>query len=712
MTGKSRKKRFRLTALILVWVLFLCAFPAFAEYQKTDADMDALVNLLSERKAENQSGADETMPDQMTMEDIQRLNGDSNIIGLFNSQGFLTLLMGRFYDGRVTDAEEGILAVRGMATLLGFGKGCEFYTIYISHNNTGYTFYTYQQRYGGMTLRNATLRIAVDPDGYTAGLSCSFVPNAGTAPQDPVIGPEAAVQIVREKFAALNPVFYPERTVRMALPFINRIFNCWVVYTDNPYTTSAFDMPYLEHFVTTYGEYICNMPANVFASNRDLALDQSSYFEAMSTETYRTAVTLEDGSERILEVPVSYNVHDGKYYLMDPSRRIAVAQYYDFIYQDYTLNFVTSDTIDGWSQNHLLAYANYIIMYDFYADHGTRSVDGFDTPILITVGWCDENRQPVDNACFYGVINGWACFGVSDINHLSDCLDMVGHEYTHGITRQSMQGSQYSNSTGAINEAYSDIMGNLAEMSLGYTEDRSWLIAEKTGAPVRSMSSPNDYRQPEFVGDRYYKASVLAPDSDLNDNGGVHDNSSLVSGIAYMMNLAGMTYEEQISMWFTAIEMMTPLSDYDNLHGILLLSMKINGLLDRFGPALNRAFELVGLTEDWDRSYLTAEKEGCGRVTVRLGEAAASQPVIVLFFTPDGTFVDGAYTDPDGVDSALLPAGDYIASILRTKDDGTVDTWRYTSSGWTSDPLPRSLVFTVTNHGSTELTYSPQETGI
>ena len=705
MTRKSGKKRLRLAALLTAWVLCLCAFPGCAESGDSGADNDALLNVLSEIKDENH-GADETMPYQMTMEDIQELNGDSPVIGLFNNRGYLSLLMGRFYEGRVTDPEEGILAVRGLSNLLGFGKGCEFYAIYTSHSNTGYTFYTYQQRYGGMTLRNAALRIAVDPDGYTAGLSCSFVPNAGTEPQDPVIGPDAAMQIVRERHASLNLTFYPSRTVRMALPFINRIFNCWVVYTDNPYTTSSFDMPYLEHFVTTYGEYICNMPANVFADSKDLALDQSSYFDSMSVETYRTTVTLEDGSERALEVPVSYNANDGKYYLMDPSRRIAVARYYDFVYRDYTLNFVTSDTISGWSQNNLLAYANYIIMYDFYADRGTRSVDGFETPILITVGWCDENRRPVDNACFYGVINGWACFGVSDINHLSDCVDMVGHEYTHGVTRQSMQGFQYSNATGAINEAYSDIMGNLAEMSLGYTEDKTWLVAEKAGDPVRCMSKPNDYRQPEFVGDRYYKASVLVPESDLNDNGGVHDNSSLAGAVAYMMDLAGMTYEEQISMWYTAIEMMTPLSDYNDLHGILLLSMRINGLLDRFGSALNRAFELLRLTEDWDETYLSGAKDGCGRVTVRLGGEAASWPVIALFFTPDGFLTDGAYTDPDGVESALLPAGDYIASILWMNDDGTMNTWRYTDSGWSSDDRLQPLVFTIKDGSSVELPFS------
>ena len=687
------KKQFiRFTAWAAACALCVLTFQGFADSRDPAAEgMNSWIDYISGSLDEDTKPAENDMPVQMTMDDIHALNPGATVIDIYNNEGYLSMLVGKFYDGKITDMEDGIEAVRGMAALLGFGKGCEFYAVYKSRNNMGYTFYTYQQRYGGVTLRNATLRVVVDPDGYTAGLSCSFRPNAGTLPQDPVINATKAEQIVQAQYSSMNLHFYSDRTVHMAFPFDDRIFNCWVVYTDNPYATSAFDMPYLEHFVSTYGEYLCNTPANVFASDMDVALDHSAYFDIMTTEMYRTTVTLEDGSERLIEVPVSYNRNDGKYYLMDASRRIAVAQFYDFNYLDCSLNFVTSDTIDGWSQNNLLAYANYIIMYDFYAGYGIRSVDGFGTPILITVGWCDRNRKPVNNACFYGVINGWACFGVSDINHFSDCLDIVGHEYTHGITSQSMQGSLYINATGAINEAYSDIMGNLAEMSLGYTEDRTWLIGEKKGIPLRDMSRPNDYKQPEFVGDRYYKAAVTAPDSELNDNGGVHDNSSLLGHIAWQMDQTGMTYEEQITMWFMAVEMMTPLSDYTDLHGALLFSLKMNGLLEKYGPALNRAFEAAGLNEDWNVSYLSAEKEGCGRVTVRLGASVASLPVIVVFCRPDGTIADAAYTDPDGVASALLNAGDYTAEVRMLNDDGTISTWYYTSFGWKKHGWSRTI---------------------
>ena len=635
----------------------------------------------------------EQAPAQLTIEDIRAMNPGATVVDNYSNEGYLSLLLGKFYDKKVTNEEEGIQAIQGMCSLLGLTKGCEFFAVYSERSNTGYTFYTYQQRYGRVTLRYATLRIIVDPEGYTAGLSCSFVPNVGTSSQEPAITADMALEIVKRRYADLDLTYYPEKTVNVAAPFQSRIFNCFVIYTSNPYVTPSFDMPYLEHYVTTSGEYATAIPTCDFVSGNETVLDNDAYFEGMEVSRYTTTVTLEDGTRRNVDVPVCHNPHDGLYYLMDPERKITVAQYYEFNYENRVV-FVTSPTIDGWSQNNLLAYANYIIMYDFYADHGIRSVDGFETPILITVGWCDQNRKPVDNACFYGVNNGWACFGISDINHYGDALDVVGHEYTHGITRQSMQSVLYRNETGAINEAYSDIMGNLAEMSLNYTEDRDWQMGEKTGETERDMRDPNRFRQPAYVGDQYYKPSVIYPYSDINDNGGVHDNNSLMGHIAYLMDQTGMTYEQQISMWLTAIEIITPRSDYSDLHGALLFSLKINGMLEQYGPALNRAFAAAGLNDDWNLTYMTTSKPGCGRVSLDTSEdIAAGASAVVFYDSATGRLADVAYPDVNGFVTLLLPAGSYTAKFVMLNYEGGYDWYGYTGRSWA--PNGRLAAFTV-----------------
>lgn len=621
-------------------------------------------------------------PKQLTMDDIHAMNPGATVIDIYTNEGYLSTLVGKYYDKKVENVEDGVKSIQPMAALLGLGKGCDFFAVYSETNNTGYTFYTYQQRYGGLTLRYATLRIIVDPQGYTAGLSCSFVPNAGTAPKEPAITKEQAEAFVAKKFAQFDLTWYTDHTVLLAVPYDNRVVNCYVVYSNNPDATVSFDMPYYEHLVTTDGQYLTILPASTFATGNGDAIDNSRYFEGMEVEYYSATVQLQDGTTRDVTVPVSYNARDKKYYLMDPSRKIAVAQYYDFNYRN-TVNFVTSSTLDGWSDNNLLAYANYIVLYDFYADHGIRSVDGFGTPILITVGWCEKDRTPVNNACFYGVNQGWACFGVSDINHYCDCVDVMGHEYTHGVTWQSMQGCFYRNETGAINEAYSDIMGNLAEMSLDYTEDRSWLVGERTGGAIRDMGDPNRFEQPAFVGDVYYLPPVLDPVTNINDNGGIHSNNSLLGHIAYLMDKAGMSYEQQIGMWLTSIEIITPLSDYQDLHGALLFALKINGLLEEYGPALNQAFAAAGLNEDWTKTYLEAKKDGCGRITFSTDGDIAASTAQAYFLNLGTNKLTVGVPDVNGVVSMLLPAGNYRVLLIHATDDRTTN-YRYTTSGWST----------------------------
>lgn len=675
---------------------------------------DSLSSALNEVRgeAQNATGSDlpaslSTGPKQLTIEDIQAMNPDALVIDIYSNEGFLSTLVGKYYEGKVTNMEEGILSIQGMAALLGLSKGSEFFAVYSERNNTGYTFYTYQQRYGGYTIRYATLRVIVDPDGYTAGLSCSFVPNIGIASQEDAITAQQAEAVVSNRFAKYGLTIYSERTVRLVVPFNSMVRNCWVVYTNNPLDDESFDMPYLEHFVATSGSYMMALPANSFSESNETVVDNSPYFEGMEMTRYQTTVKLQDGSTRDVDVPISYNPRDQKYYLMDPSRKIAVAQYGDFNYRN-TVTFVTSDTVDGWSDNNLMAYANYIIVYDFYAAHGIRSIDGFELPILITVGWCDENGRAVNNACFYGILRGWACFGISDINHCCDSVDVIGHEYTHGVVAASTQAQYTVNETGAISEGYADIMGNLIEMSTGYTDDRTWLLGEHTGEIVRDMRDPNQKAQPGFVGDIHYMPTVLNP-SDLNDYGGQHTNNSLLNRIAYLMDQSGMTYEQQFTMWLTAIEIMHPCENYEDLHAALLLSLKINGMQQAYGGALNRAFAEVGLDQNWNVTYLSATREGYGRATVNMGSEIAELSALVFFAdAKSGNIITRGYPDRDGTVSVLLPVGSYIAQLLIMDDDnGAVSYYNFGNKGWVSDGDFKS--FTVENGKVTVLSESAEQ---
>ena len=391
---------------------------------------------------------------QLTENDIQEMNGGKALF-TYSDQGFVTTLVG----------------------------------VYGETDPMGYTYYTFQQKYGGLTLQYATLKVIVDPESYAAGLSCSFTPNVGIAEEKTFISAAEAERIVRQSFPEPEYRYYTDFTQKSAVTYNNRTVECMVVYTSNPEQSMSFDMPFIEHFVTYAGEYLTSVPTSSIGSELSDAYKTDDYFKGLTPSTYTGAVTLFDGSTRQITVPTAYNAQDGQYYLADLERKIMVADYAAFNYQNGRLNFVTSPDNQGWDGNYLITYYNYLLAYDYYADMNIRSIDGFETPILITVNMCDAEGKPENNACFYGINNGWACFGSSQVNRYGEALDVVAHEFTHGVTRSAMQGTKYANETGAINEAYSDIMGNIIEMRAGATNDGAWLLGEMCGETMRSMSN-------------------------------------------------------------------------------------------------------------------------------------------------------------------------------------------------------------------------------
>lgn len=529
---------------------------------------------------------------QLTEDDIQKMNQGKARFA-YSKDGYVTFINGRFSDKKVENYEDAVGTVQQVAGLIGLNAGSEFFASFYSRDDDGYTYYTFQQKYGKLTVLYATLRIVVAPDGYTAALSCSFTPNIGIASATEDVGPERAMEILKSN---LNPemvdkmTFYPEHTHKLALTLYETTYSVYALYSNNPFDTGReFDMRYMEFFVTTDGLFISDVyyPVASFGTDSFDAYRNESYFAPLKATDKSFTVTRVDGSKETITVPVSYNSSNGLYYLADPGRKIAVASYSELVDNNRT-TLHTSTTGDDWRNQDLLAYDRYIKAYDFYASLGLYSVDGNGIPILVCTG------LPEDNACYFGINNGWACFATSDLNTYSEAMDVVGHEFTHGITANSMTSHKYLGVTGAINEAYSDIMGNLMERTYNMSYDsEEWLIGEMSGITLRSMSDPHAYNQPTSTTDRYYHD----PEDLTKDKGGVHINSSLLHQMVYKLHQSGMTLSEQCSLWLTSIEMLTPLSEYNEVLEILLMSIKINGFDEKYADVLIDAFAKAGMSE-------------------------------------------------------------------------------------------------------------------
>ena len=115
--------------------------------------------------------------------------------------------------------------------------------------------------------------------------------------------------------------------------------------------------------------------------------------------------------------------------------------------------------------------------------------------------------------------------------YFAGALDVVAHELAHGITDYTSD-LVYRNESGALSEAFSDILGTGAEfyyqeVGSGYMK-ADYLLGEDLTAPIggfRSMANPAAFGDPDHYSKRYIGTS---------DNGGVHHNCGIINHAFYL----------------------------------------------------------------------------------------------------------------------------------------------------------------------------------
>ena len=110
-------------------------------------------------------------------------------------------------------------------------------------------------------------------------------------------------------------------------------------------------------------------------------------------------------------------------------------------------------------------------------------------------------------------------------------LDVVGHEFTHGVTGTSA-GLIYRNESGALNESFSDIFGTAIDFH-NRPNEANYLIGEDImvggGSALRNMQNPNQFSDPDTYDGKHWKPA------NGPDNGGVHSNSGVQNFWFYLL---------------------------------------------------------------------------------------------------------------------------------------------------------------------------------
>lgn len=228
----------------------------------------------------------------------------------------------------------------------------------------------------------------------------------------------------------------------------------------------------------------------------------------------------------------------------------------------YATSDLATDSDNIWTDPAVVdAHVHVSWTYDFYYKRfGRLGLDDRNGPINVGVNAVSQQGaltiSSADRADY--ALNAWFCgscgpqgqgimffgngvpstvtVGGATITYFAGSLDVAAHELTHGVTAATSR-LIYNRESGALNEAFSDIMGKSVEFfyhlpgsnpgQADYTLGKDTVRGARAGVlnGDRSMANPALYGDPDHYSHRYLGTA---------DNGGVHTNSGIANHAFYL----------------------------------------------------------------------------------------------------------------------------------------------------------------------------------
>jgi bacillolysin len=186
------------------------------------------------------------------------------------------------------------------------------------------------------------------------------------------------------------------------------------------------------------------------------------------------------------------------------------------------------------------AHANAASVLEYYkTKHQRNALDGQGGALESTVhfGADFENAFWDGQSMTYGD-------GGQEMRSLAAALDIVAHEFSHGVT-SSTSGLQYTGESGALNEAFSDIISAFVEHHVTPHPKNNWLLGE---AVTLDAPANRDMKNPNSIDDQ--PAHMKQFVETQQDNGGVHINSGIINNAAYLMTMGGVNNVSKVVVKF------------------------------------------------------------------------------------------------------------------------------------------------------------------
>lgn len=518
-----------------------------------------------------------------------------------------------FGDIAVTDESTALEAVKSVADVLGIRDAENELKLTDTQTVDTTTYYRYQQYYQSIPVEGKCLTLAAD-NGKATALTSSFVPDLAVASSAKSASPTAITDAVKKH---LQRQISKDITIVLIAEAsdANRV----VYLTAEPVIAYRIDV------ITDSGAFTYFVDAST--------ADVIDYTEA--ADYVQTAFTIDGQNGKQSFTAESDGTTKTMKHISATGTEITVATpKQDHIFDWFVggnADIVTWTDDNKVNQSAVDMLTNVTNTYYFYLNTFKRdSLDGKGGPLNLyvnTEGYRDyenNDNEKTNNAYFYNSPAGPIITSTKNydngksINEFSANLDVMAHEYTHGVIHFTcgLRDSGLNHQPGALNEGIADVFGILVEQTITGWEEPDWVM-ENGMRDLRNLSwQSTKHPYPATVEElnnaattrngkgelRYYTNDKETATSDY-----CHFASSVISHTAYTMwNGVDGTAAKKIDehtlakLWYNALFLMQPDSTFSNFRTAVEMSGKIMLKNKRLSPeqyqCITESFDAAGIT--------------------------------------------------------------------------------------------------------------------
>ncbi len=259
-------------------------------------------------------------------------------------------------------------------------------------------------------------------------------------------------------------------------------------------------------------------------------------------------------------------------------------------------------------KNSVTLIKNVAACYDYYYNSFRRvGFDGNGGEVVAVYNDAFQSGNNAYSSGYKGYYFTLLCFGYNlGVNK----LDVVAHEYTHSVER-SISNMTYQSESGALMEAYSDIMGEIIQ------NDNSWVHSNQRNLIQPGLSG--QCASPDRVnGSNYWSPNDLSWDA-----GGVHVNATIIGHAAYLMWLNGISDKQELAtVFYRSLRYLSATSGFDECRAAVLAAGRDMNIGATKINIIKKAFDDVNIKNNGEVFFAS------GKLSGKVASTASGNPAI------------------------------------------------------------------------------------